>query len=282
MLPDHRSTYAGAILASLMAALALVALGLWARHLDLGAGVVPVLDAGGRSYWLVGVGLALVLGALFQMLDRGAVYVVETAIGRGVRRGPIAEYPTAWIVPLISSLTATMLLAIYHSTAALISASVGIFVALSAGTIARYRLFDDDVLVHDQARGFYTIIIHIVAFFALSMVYINKLSSRFSAPVVFIIATLFLLQVTEGEPVSLARRLIYALAGGVMLGELTWILGYWDATGWTGGATLLVFFYLSAGLIVAQVRLGVKLRDILEYGCVSLLAFAIVMYSLFR
>ena len=259
-----------------------MALGLWARHLDLGAGVVPVVDSGSRAYWLVGIGVALTLGALFQFLDRGSEYVVETAIGRGVRRGPLTGYPTAWIVPLVASLTGTMLLAIYHSNAALVGASLGIFVALGIGTIARHRLFDDNVLLHEPAHGFYTIIIHIVAFFALSMVYINKLPSRFSATAVFIIAALFLLQVTEGEPISLVTRVVYALAGGVLLGELTWILGYWDATGWTGGATLLVFFYLSAGLIVAQIRHGVKVRDIVEYGCVSFFAFAILMYSLFR
>jgi len=35
-------------------------------------------------------------------------------------------------------------------------------------------------------------------------------------------------------------------------------------------------------LIVAQIRHGVKVRDIVEYGCVSFFAFAILMYSLFR
>jgi hypothetical protein len=199
-----------------------------------------------------------------------------------VRRGPIAAFPTAWILPLITSLTAWMLLAIYHSEAALVCVSLGMFVALGSGTIARHHLFDDDGLLHEQARGFYTIIIHIIAFFAFSMVYVNKLPSRISAPAAFMVATLLLLQITEGEPIGFTRRLIYGMTGGIMLGEMTWILGYWDATGWTGGATLLVFFYLSAGLIVAQVRQGVKPRDILEYGGVSVFAFAIVMYSLFR
>jgi hypothetical protein len=269
-------------MASLIAAVVQVPLGLWARHLDIGAGVVPIYDAAGRSYWLVGVGAALAVAALFQILDRESVYVVQTSIERGMRYDPIVVLPTAWIVPLVSSLTATMLLAIYHSEASLICVSLGLFVVLGTAAIARHHLFDDDRVTRERARGFSTIVIHFVAFFALSMVYVNKLPSRFGAPAAFIVTALLLLQITEGEQTGFTRRLIYGLAGGVLIGEMTWILNYWDATGWTGGATLLVFFYLSAGLILAQVRQGVKPRDILEYGGVSLFAFAIVIYSLFR
>jgi hypothetical protein len=38
----------------------------------------------------------------------------------------------------------------------------------------------------------------------------------------------------------------------VILGEITWALNYWPLTGWTGGAVLLIAFYLVAGLLLAQ------------------------------
>ena len=68
--------------------------------------------------------------------------------------------------------------------------------------------------------------------------------------------------------------------GGVILGEVTWALNYWPLTGWTGGALLLIAFYLVAGLILAQVGEGLRRRDLLEYGAVAALAFAIVALSL--
>ena len=67
-----------------------------------------------------------------------------------------------------------------------------------------------------------------------------------------------------------------------MLGEITWVLNYWRATGWTGGAALLIFFYLIAGLILNQLRGGVSSRDLAEYGGVSAVAFAIVAVAVLR
>jgi hypothetical protein len=281
MALDHRATYVRSILGSLVAVVGLVPLGLWARHLDIGPGTVPLFDASGRSYWLAGMLFTVFLGVLFQALDRVAMYAISTAVDRGVRYEPISELPTGWILPLVTTITAVMLLAIYHSQGAIACIALGTFFATAAGSIARWHLFDADANNRGRARGFYTILIHVIAFFSLSMVYINKVRSLFSATAVLLVAVVLLVQLTEGEDALFARRLVYGLVGGVMLGQVTWVLNYWEATGWTGGAALLVFFYLCAGLIMSQIREGVNLRDVLEFGSVSVLAFAIVMYSLF-
>ncbi|MGN6563667.1 MAG: DUF5656 family protein, partial [Thermomicrobiales bacterium] len=91
---------------------------------------------------------------------------------------------------------------------------------------------------------------------------------------------LLLLQIADGERFPAERRLIYALAGGVILGEITWALNYWPLTGWTGGALLLIAFYLLAGLILAQVREGLRRRDLLEYGLSGAIMFALVVIKM--
>ncbi len=281
MMLDHRAAYVRSVLASLVVSVGLVPLGLWARHLHIGPGTVPLFDATGRSYWIIGLLFALVAAILFQILDRDAAYAMATAAGRGVRYEPISELPTAWVVPIVSTISAVMLLAIYHSQAAIVCIALGFFFIVAASAIARRHLFDVEDWTRGRARGAYTILIHVVAFFALSMIYINKVRSIFSATAVLIVTVVLLVQLTEGEDEIFGRRLVYGIVGGVMLGQITWVLNYWKATGWTGGAALLVFFYLSAGLILSQVREGTRTRDVLEYGGVSVLAFGIVMYSLF-
>ncbi len=278
---DHRSSYVRAILGSLIAALGLVPLGVWARHLDIGPGTVPLFDATGRGYWLAGVLFPLVVGVMFQILDQVPAYAISTAAERSIRYEPISELPTGWIVPLVVTVTAVMMLAIYHSQAAIACIALAAFFLVVTGTIARRHLYDAESWSRGRARSIYTILIHVVAFFALSMIYINKVRSIFSATSVLIVAVLLLVQLTEGEDSLFARRLVYGLVGGVMLGQVTWVLNYWKATGWTGGAALLVFFYFSAGLIMSQIREGVKPRDIVEFGSVATIAFAIVLYSLF-
>lgn len=282
MLPDHRATYVRAILASLVSAVVIVPLGIWARHLDLAVGAVPLINHVGRGYWLISLVVALLLGAIFQIFDRRSSYLVETANGFGRRRDQVVAVPTAWAMPLIASLSASMLLALYHSEATLVCVALGVFVVNATHAISRHHLFDNDPDIVDRARGFHTIILHVVAFCALAMIYINKLPGRYSAVAVFVAVVLLLVLITEGESIDFAHRTLFGLVGGVLLGELTWMLNYWAAGGWAGGAVLLVFFYLAAGLILAQTRQGVRPRDLLEYGGVSLGAFVIVMVSLVR
>jgi len=281
-MPETRATYTGAILQTLVVTGLIAVLGLWARRLSLGPGSVPIYDPQGRPYWLAGLALALLAGVAAQVMDREATFALATAEAREIRYEPVSELPTGWIFPTGTILAAVMLLDVYHRPGALAGILAGLFLVLTAGHVARHYLFVPDEMLRQRARGVYTILIHVVAFVALSMVYINKVRSLFSATTVLLLGVGLLLQLTEGEDVLFGRRLVYALAGGLLLGEVTWVLNYWRATGWTGGATLLIFFYLAAGLIAAQVRRGVEARDVVEYAGVGALAFAIVVYSMLR
>lgn len=279
---EHRPTYVRAILLSLTIAAMLALLGVWAQRVDVGPGSVPIYDPEGRSYWLAGLAAAVLAAVLFQVFDRETSYALSTAAARQVRYEPASELPTAWLLPGVATFAAVMLLAVYHGETAIAGISLGAFVTLASASIARHFLYDADSLVRQRARACSTLLIHGVAFVALAMVYINKVRSLFSATAVLVIGVLLLLQLTEGEDALFGRRLVYALAGGVMLGQVTWVLNYWKATGWTGGAVLLIFFYLAAGLISAQLRRGVAGRDLAEYGGIAAVAFSIVVYSILR
>lgn len=270
------------MLLSLTAAAALGPLGVWSQRVNVGPGSVPIYDPQGRSYWLAGLIVAMLIAVLFQVLDRETSYALSTAAARRVRYEPASELPTAWIVPGVTTFAAVMLLGVYQGVTAIAAVALGTFLTLMAAAIARHFLFDVDEVTRQRARAAHTLLIHAVAFVALSMIYINKVRSLFSATAVLAIGMLLLLQLTDGEDALFARRLVYALVGGVMLGQVTWVLNYWKATGWTGGAVLLIFFYLAAGLIAAQLRRGVVRRDLVEYGGVAAVAFAIVVYSILR
>ena len=283
LLPSqHRELYVRVIARALAVAVLLALVGLLARQLDVGPGIVPLVDPDWRPFWLTGLVLTIATGVAFQVADRTPAHALETAIQRRVRYASASELPTAWILPAVTTLAAVMFLGVYHSGIAIAGCALGAFLLLTAGAITRHHLFDADADARERARGIATILVHVIAFVALSMIYINKVRSLFSATAVLVIGVLLLLVLTEGEDVLFGRRLVYALAGGLLLGEVTWALNYWKATGWIGGAVLLVFFYVVAGLIAAHVRAGVTRRDLAEYGGVGALAFGIIVYSLFR
>lgn len=267
-------------LCSLIAVGLLAGVGIWARHAAVSPGQVPLLDPHSRGFWALGLLAALVSAALFQALAPLPDTLVGTAGAFGAPAPATA--PSAWVVPFIVSLTSVMLLGVYHSPASIGVIVLGAFVVLAGAVLAQRALRTGDDETRQRARNAYTLLLHIIAFVGLSMIYINKLRSLFSATAVLVLVFLLLLQLTEGVQAAAARRLVYALAGGVVLGEITWVLNYWRATGWTGGAALLIFFYLIAGLILNQLRGGVSSRDLAEYGGVSAVAFAIVAVAVLR
>lgn len=271
--------YIRSILMALLVSVAVAGLGWFGDELNVGPGLVPIWDPDGRGYWLAGLALVLVVGTLYQWVDRELPQHPETRSGAPTVNGP---GPTLrWVLPAVTVLSVVLFLGVYRGTTAISSGALIAFGGLLAGTISRHLMMDSVERVRERARLVYTLVVHGVAFLGLAMIYINKVRSLFSASAVLLIGVLLFIALTEGEDELFNRRLVYALVGGIMLGQVTWGLNYWQAAGWTGGAVLLIFFYLYGGLILTHLRRSVDFRDVAEYASVALIAFAIVVYSLF-
>jgi hypothetical protein len=120
-------------------------------------------------------------------------------------------------------------------------------------------------------------VVHAVAFMALSAIYLNKMATPLSALLVGVVGALLTLETLERADARPEQRLLYAALGGLALAEATIALLWWRTHGWTGGAVLLVCFYLAAGVLLASTQRSViRLRDILEFGAVSLVALVIL------
>lgn len=239
-------------------------LGYLARHFAAQGSVAFTLRApNGWKYWLPGLLLALVVGALVALL---------------ARRDERPELPsiTAGIFPAVALVTGLLIIAVYHDRRWWFVAPIVVWLAILIGTISRALLVAPEGFTRDVARTSLTVVSYVIGFIALAMIYINKYRSVFSASAVAIIAFFLLLQMTDGEHAALLRRIVYAVVGALIVGQVTWVINYWSATGWTGGAFLLAVFYLIAGMSAAQLRDRIQMFDIVEFGGVALIAIAIV------
>lgn len=219
--------------------------------------------ANGWKYWLPGIVLAAVIGAVIALLAR-----------RDER--PDLPSVTAGIFPAVALITGLLVIAVYHDRRWWFVAPVVVWLAILIGTISRALLVEPEGFTRDVARTSLTVVTYVIGFIALAMIYINKYRSVFSASAVAIIAFFLLLQMSDSEHASLLRRTVYAVVGALVVGQVTWVINYWSATGWTGGAFLLAVFYLVAGLSGAQLRDRVQAFDVVEFGGVALVAIAIV------
>ena len=240
-----RGRVAGMVAATIgvcvLAAALLAGLGVAAVRLADPSFSYAFLTLEGLRFWVPGVLLAALAGAL--------VWLVA---GRTSLPGLPAL--TTAVFPFAAMFAGLLFFSVYHDPLWLIVAPVATGIALIIGTTSRLLLRDPSGTAHDIARTVLTICTYVVAFVTLAMVYINKLRSIQSATAVTLLCILLLLQMTDGEDVPLGRRVVYAVAGGLIVGQVTWIINYWSATGWTGGAFLLAVFYLVAGLSAAHLR----------------------------
>ena len=233
-------------------------------------------------FWLAGLALAIAAGGLVAWLGPALDLpaAARDEVGLTFRPPATPLVPTRPLLPAVATFGAVLLISVYHSRAMIAVAPALLAPTLLAILVARYHLHDPSGAARRTARTAHVLLTHGVAFLTLATIYINKVRSLLSASTVALVACLLLLQLTDAEHYPAERRFIYGLVGGVILGEVTWALNYWPLTGWTGGALLLIAFYLVAGLILAQTGAGVRRRDLLEYGAVGAIAFAIVTASL--
>ena len=226
----------------------------------------PVLENTDTLFWALAV-VAMVLAA------GGSWWAERTAARAAAMVGqPRAEtaMATAWAVPLVSTFAAIFLVATYHNRAMLVIGPLIAFLGTAGALLSRDLLDETDDQATRVASVIHTLVVHAIAFLAFSAVYINKLDSWFSAPVVGLIGGLLILETLERGGIAPPQRVFYAVLGGWVFAQVMVALNWWPTYGWTGGAVLLVVFYVAAGLLLVRAqRKNVSTRDLLEFGGVG-------------
>jgi len=254
-----------------LAALVTAILGVLARRDGPRIGEVPLLSPHGRLYWLVALVSAVLVGgvAQWQQRQQGA-HAAE-------------EEPIAWIAPALTILAASLVLAAYaESVRAVVVIVLGVVLLLAWHTVTHFLLGAANMQQQSVGQLGHTLFVHFLALILLAMIYVQKLRSLYSAVAIVAVVSALAFLAMQGVSHPRERRLLYAVLTGLVLGETTWALNYWRATGWLGGAVLFVCFYFITGLILAHLERALRFRDVVEYGGVALLAFGILTWAILR
>ncbi len=236
------------------------------------ANPLPLAQTTNALFWIVGVAATAAAGL-------GATYADRTAYhGTQLEDQRVAtEFNTAWIVPVVATATAILLVATYHNTMMIVAGPLIAFVGNAGSLLSRDLLDDADDTALKTATTIHTLVVHTIAFLSLSAIYLNKLPTVVVALLTGVVTALLVLESLERRQVLPNRKVLLALLAGSAVAAVATPLMWWLTHGWTGGAVLFVAFYIAVGLIQAVVTNGtLRLRDAVEYGMVSLVAFVIL------
>ncbi len=222
--------------------------------------------------WLIALLLAALTGAGMNSIARThpRVHLVETWY-----------VFILWILPALIAITATILLSFadvraYGVYALVLVAVAGAF--FIAVVLAEYVTIDLQDSRYSAARLALNLAAYLIGLILFATIYSLKLRSLYSATAVGVVAGLLALELLRGSESDFLRACIYSVVIGLILGELVWVLNYWNLSGFLGGGFLLVFFYAFAGL--GQQYLWNRLNRIVlvEYAMIFLGAIALLFW----
>jgi hypothetical protein len=269
--------YGRGIFVSLGSSAAVFALAIMASGGHPSATGVPLTETTGPLYWGLAVIVVILTGIGAQYSEITAARAAE-ALGTPRRHDVL---PTAWAVPSVAAATAILMVATYHDKLMLVAGPAIAFFGVAAGLLARDLLDETGEPTQRTATTIHTLVIHSIAFLALSAVYLNKMSNAASVPLISLMTAILVLEALQRGTASASRRIGYALLGAFVLAEATIAVNWWPTHGWTGGAALLVCFFAVCGVLVGQTeRSGIRRRDILEYVLVVLAGLVILSLTL--
>lgn len=156
-----------------------------------------------------------------------------------------------WILPAVTVITATMLLSLADVRVLGIYELIGIALVgafLVAAIIGEYITIDLSDRWYNAARLGVNLAVYLAALILFATIYSWKIRSLYSSTAIGVAAGLLALELLRGSESDFARTWLYAAAVGLSMGELVWVLNYWNLSGFIGGGLLLVFFYTLTGI----------------------------------
>lgn len=126
--------------------------------------------------------------------------------------------------------------------------------------------WDLDVVVYGAAVFFYTLIYGLRARSLLSAIGVSLVSGALA------------LELLRGEG-GARRTWLYALAVGLIMGEVVWVLNYWGITALAGGSLLLLVFYLFTGLARQYLKGVIGRSVVVEFALIAVLGVAFLITS---
>jgi len=273
----RQPVYGQGIVVSLVAAAFLLVLAILAVREQETVTGIPATETTGPLYWGLAIlfTAAIAIGAQFSELS-----AAKSAAALGHPREP-REFPTAWIVPVAGMAGTILLVATLHNTAMFVLGPLLAFFSVGGSLLARDLIDDATDSTYRTASAVHTVVIHIVAFVALSAVYLNKMSLWAGVPLVAVFSFLLILESLERGSAAPRIRIGYAALGAYLMALSMVFLNWWQTYGYTGGGVLLVCFYIVAGVLLAHTQRGVvRMKDLIEFAVVGAIAMAILIVTM--
>lgn len=183
----------------------------------------------------------------------------------------------SWILPGTLAGLSVALLEGVSSWPAWIGGLFLLGVGISLVIAAEYAVVCPDTAGYPAARLALNMLAYLVVFVLFTFIYQTRTRSLVTATLMLLIAGMFSLDLLSVTDVSFRRVLTFAGIVGLIVGEATWAMNYWQISAWAGGLLLLLVFYIVVNIAHQYLLERMRASLLLEFAAVSIVVLLIIL-----
>ena len=183
----------------------------------------------------------------------------------------------SWIVPGIMAGLSAYLLAFVSSWHVWIGGLILVAVAISLTIYAEYAAVWPGTPGYPVARLTLNVLAYLLAFLLFVIIYQTRTRSLVTGTLITSVGALFALSLLSGADAPLRRVVLFAGLAGLIVGESTWALNYWQISAWAGGLFLLLVFYIVVNVAHQHLLDRLSVATMIEFAAVAAIVLIVVV-----
>ena len=194
----------------------------------------------------------------------------------------LGEYPgrpiyIAWILPGVMAGLSAYLLDSIPTWPLWIAGLILVGISISLAISAEYKAISPNVQGYPTARLSLNMLAYLLAFVLFTIIYHTRTRSLVTATLTLLTAALLALDLLSVADVPFRRVLLFAGIVGLIAGEGTWALNYWQVSAWAGGLFLLLIFYIAANVAHQYLLERLSRSVLVEFAAVTVVVLVIIV-----
>ncbi len=183
----------------------------------------------------------------------------------------------SWILPGVAAGLSAYLLGLVAAWPLWIAGLILSAVVISLSISAEYTAISPQAPGYAMARLALNVLAYLQAFVLFAIIYHTRSRSLVTATLTLCSAAVLALDLLSVADVRFRRVLLFAGIIGLIVGESTWALNYWQVSAWSGGLLLLLIFYVVTNVAHQYLLERLSTSVLVEFAAVVVIVLAITL-----
>jgi hypothetical protein len=183
----------------------------------------------------------------------------------------------SWILPGLLAGLLAYLLARAPTWPLWVGGLILVGVGISLAVSAEYTAVSPNAPGYPVARLGLNVLAYLLAFTLFAIIYNTRSRSLVTATLTLFTGTLLALDLLSVADVQFRRVLLFAAIVGLITGESTWALNYWQISAWAGGLFLLLIFYTAVNVAHQHLLERLSGSILAEFAVVAVIVLTIIL-----